>query len=75
MSNEEFSEHLASVEKYAQRSSPVSRMVPAGEFAPASTPKSDLASKVVDRYTQLAERGVYKTYDEIEGEIRKEMGL
>ncbi len=71
MSNEEFAEHLASVEKYAQRSSPVSRMVPAGEFAPVSGPKSDLAGKVVERYTSLADRGVFKTYDEVEAKFER----
>lgn len=74
MSNEAFEVHLALVEKYAKRSSPVTRMVPTGSLgAEKYSGKEDLGTLVVDRYTAYADKGIIKSFDEVKAEIEKEV--
>lgn len=73
-----FQSHMADLAKYAQRSSPVSTMIPGGTFdLPATVDKyaAEVAAKVVDRYTREMEKGIHRSYDVIEAEVRKEMGI
>jgi hypothetical protein len=73
-----FQGHIADLAKYAQRSSPVSTMIPGGTFdLPATVDKyaAEVAAKVVDRYTREMEKGIHRSYETIEAEIRKEMGI
>jgi hypothetical protein len=74
MSNEAFEAHLASVESYAKRSSPVTRMLPGGSLpAEKYSGKEDIGTMIVDRYTAYADKGVIKSYDEVRAEIEKEL--
>lgn len=74
MNNEAFEKHLASVENYAKRSSPVTRMVPGGALpAERYSAGADLGKLIVDRYTSYADTGVIKSYDEVKAEIEKEL--
>ncbi|QDV26345.1 hypothetical protein [Aureliella helgolandensis] len=75
LTQSQFSSHLESVERYAQKSSPVTRMIPNGssEKPDAGQDAAEVSAMVVDRYTQYERQGVYKTYDELEAEVRKEL--
>lgn len=78
MTNDEFEAHIQGVERYAQRSSPVTQMLPGGFAGPspaAKTKEEQIGQLVVERYTALADKGQFKDYDSIEAEIRAEMGL
>lgn len=77
MTTDQFCSHLESLERYAERSSPFSKMVPDGQLP---DPKKDtdqyeqqLTERVVDRYTKLAAKGDIKTWDELEAEVRAEL--
>lgn len=64
MSPEAFADHMQSVEKYAQRSSPVTGMLPGDE--PATEQYSaDFTQRVVDRYTQEASRGNIMSFEAV----------
>lgn len=74
MSHEAFESHVEDVENYAKRSSPVTRMVPGGALpSDQYSQEKDLGRRVVERYTQLADQGVFKSYDEITAEVKKEL--
>lgn len=78
MSPSQFDEHVESLERYAARSNPVTRMIPNGN-APSGTLDKDnyeaqVADMVVDRYTRYASKGEIKTYEDIEREVREELG-
>lgn len=75
MSNEAFEAHLASVENYAKRSSPTTRMIPGGALPTDKySGAADIEEEIKDRYTQLADQGIFKKYDELKAEILKERG-
>lgn len=74
MDNEQFEQHVASLEKYAQRSVPGNRMVPGGDLRDSysSSEAGDLKKQIVDRYTAYADRGIFKKAEEITAEIEAE---
>lgn len=74
LDNDAFEAHLTSLENYAKRSSPVSRMVPAGQLASDKYEQSaDFGQMCVDLYTQYADKGIVKPYAEIEAEVKASM--
>ena len=75
MSNEEFEAHLVQVEKYAQRAPAVTRMIPSGSGEVSESQEEYISKKVVERYQQHADAGVHRGYDELELEVRKELGI
>jgi hypothetical protein len=77
LDTDQFTAHLSSVERYAQRSSPVTGMVPKGTLANPVADKeryeAQVADMIVDRYHRYEKQGEYRTYDQLEAEIRKEL--
>lgn len=78
MTDEEFANHLAYVEKYAAKAQnrPPVGMVPDGVMPkrPVDVESEERISKlVVDRYSAEASRGVFRAYEDIRSEIVKEM--
>lgn len=74
MDHEAFERHIESVESYAKRSSPVTRMIPGGALpSDQYSGTATLGEQIVERYTAYADQGVIKSYDEIEREIKQEM--
>jgi hypothetical protein len=75
MSAEAFELHCQNLEKYAKRSSPVSRMVPGGAIPQDHYSGSDDIGKLtVDHYTALADKGIFKSFEECEAEVRAKIG-
>ena len=76
MSDEEFTRHVADVEKYAKRSPVATAMVPLGSFGarPASNDQeAQVADRVVELYSAAINNGNYDvTYESIEADIRKQ---
>lgn len=74
---DQFASHVESVERYAQRSSPVTNMVPHGSVANPVADKeryeAQLNDKVIDRYHQYEKQGKYLSYEQLVAEVRKEM--
>ncbi len=77
MSDEEFTLHVADVEKYAKRSPVATAMVPLGTFGARpvnNDQEAHVADLVVERYSAAVNNGNYDvTYDSIEADIRKQL--
>jgi hypothetical protein len=74
MDSEQFEAHVAQLEVYAQRSSPVSKMVPRGSTGGDQySQNADIEQLVVDRYTAYADEGILKTYEEVKREVTAEL--
>jgi hypothetical protein len=72
MGSEAFDKHIEQLERYAQRSSPTTRMVPGGE-SPAGAEKysGDFHDRVVERYTEMANSGKVLSYAEVEAMVKR----
>ncbi len=74
LDHEAFESRIDDITEYAKASSPVTRMVPGGAMpAEKYSGNADLGQMIVDRYTNYADRGVIKSYDEVKLEIAKEL--
>jgi hypothetical protein len=82
MTDTEFVDHIATVEKYAAAASarPHAGMIPAGVM-PATNGKilppevqKDISAQTVERYSAALNAGKIRSYDEVHDEIMKEMG-
>jgi len=76
MNSDQFTAHLAQVERYAKKASPVTPMIPVGRSG-RSAPMDDvgeaeLAQAIIDRCTASANRGEVMTYEVAREEIIKE---
>lgn len=78
LSDKEFAAHIADLERYAQRSSPASVMVPKGDLGAPATDKERYSQQVADAVVKLHERysrkGVFKSYEELESEVLESIG-
>jgi regulator of replication initiation timing len=75
MSSDQFETHVANLEKYAQRSVPGTKMVPGGNAnidTYSSGDSRELKDRIVERYTQYADKGIFKSSEEILAEIQAE---
>lgn len=77
LDTDQFTTHLESVERYAQRSSPVTGMIPQGTLANPVADKeryeTQVSEMIVERYHRYEKQGEYRTYDQLEAEVRKEL--
>jgi hypothetical protein len=75
MTNDEFEAHLAAVEKYAQRVPAATKMIPSGSGESNDSGDKFIYDKVLERYHQLETQGVYRDWNDLEAEIKKEHGI
>lgn len=80
MNDEEFRSHLETVERYAAiaASRPPQGMIPDGTLPTKPVDleaERRIAEKTVERYTQYAQKNVYKDHEEIRAEVIRELGF
>ena len=73
MDSEAFAKHCERLEVYAKRSSPVTTMLPGGKVNEKTVDQysEQDADRVIERYQQLADRGIVKSFAEVEEMLRK----
>lgn len=76
MTDEDFTRHVADVEKYAKRSPVATAMVPQGSFGArpvGNDQEAHIADLVVEKYSAAVNSGNYDiTYESIEADVRKQ---
>lgn len=77
LNNEQFENHMAMAERYAKKATPVAGMVPRGEssFASSDSQTEEFVNAIKERFSAYQDRGIDKSYDELEAEIKRERGL
>ena len=73
MDSEAFAKHCERLESYAKKSSPVTQMLPGGRVNETTTDQYSEQDfeRIVEKYQVLADRGIIKSYAEIEEMLRK----
>lgn len=74
MGAEAFDKHVEWLETYAKKSSPVTQMLPGGQVTDNASKElytEDFSNRVVERYTQLANKGHVHTFAEVEQMLKE----